>query len=183
MQDHFNSTATIASLSLGVITLIVGVSGTILGSPLLTNTMAASKTALISLEISQETYDNILTYKACIIMIIFFILVLICTLTGTLIDKFVTFLIALALGEFFAFITIVPWALAAMCCVSTNLRSQARAISLFVSYAIGGFPSPSIIGAIFDKSGEKTGIIIGFAWIIWAVIFSLIAWGFSVIYI
>ena len=65
------------------------------------------------------------------------------------------FLIGLALGELFLFLCISPCTVGTMTCVASNLRGQANAVSLFFSYALGGFLSPTIIGGVFDLLNRK----------------------------
>ena len=88
-------------------------------------------------------------------------------------------LVGIALGDFFLFTSITPFIIAMMTCVSNNLRGQCNAVSLFVSFTIGGIASPTAIGAIFEASSQLIGMLVAVGVLILAAIFWCIAWFIS----
>ena len=73
--------------------------------------------------------------------------------------------------------------MALMNSVSEDMRGQANGVSVFFIHLIGDFPSPYIIGWIFDIYGYYPGLVLTYAWLFWCIIFWGIAWNISVNFI
>ena len=54
--------------------------------------------------------------------------------------------------------------MALMNCVPKNLRGQANAVAVFFMHILGDFPSPVIIGYIFEYS-VYYGVLFTFLWL------------------
>lgn len=70
-----------------------------------------------------------------------------------------------------------------MDCVPDKLRGQANAMAIFFMHLFGDFPSPYVVGWIFDKYGYFEGTLFIDFWLLWAVLFWGIAANISVIFI
>ncbi|OMJ70400.1 hypothetical protein SteCoe_31624 [Stentor coeruleus] len=173
IENNFKVSSTTATSSLGGITIIVGILGTYLGSLLIDKKM---KNFINNDSIQQTTKDSIKTEKCCLISFQVCTLAFIISVTGVLINYLSTFLLGLALGEFILFLSISPVSISLMTSIPSNLRGQGNAVSLFFSYALGGFPAPSLIGIFFDVLSKTWGMTIAAAWLIWASLFWFLAW-------
>jgi hypothetical protein len=67
-----------------------------------------------------------------------------------------------------------------MYCVKDNLRGQANAMAIFFMHLLGDFPSPYIVGWIFEVTGYYEGTLFISFWLLWAVVFWGIAANISV---
>jgi ABC-type uncharacterized transport system YnjBCD permease subunit len=65
---------------------------------------------------------------------------------------------AIAIAEFFLFLSTGPLNTAVVNSVSATIRSSALAIELFLIHALGDVPSPKIIGWVSDKSNLSIGL-------------------------
>lgn len=127
-------------------------------------------------KITREKFDNISTEKSSEICYFAGLIGVSIATVATLINELIVFIMGLALGEFFIFLSISPFAIGIMACVSSNLRGQSNAVSLFFSYALGGFPAPTVIGGIFEVSDQKWGMVMATGWLFWSFFFWWLAW-------
>ena len=67
-----------------------------------------------------------------------------------------------------------------MYCVKDNLRGQANAMAIFFMHLLGDFPSPYIVGWIFEATGFFEGTLFISLWLLWAVVFWGVAANISV---
>lgn len=178
IEKNFKVSSTTATSSLGGITIVVGILGTYLGSLLIDKKM---KNFTNNDSIQLLTRDSIKTEKCCLISFQVCTIAFIISVTGVLVNYLSSFLLGLALGELILFLSISPVSISLMTSIPPNLRGQGNAVSLFFSYALGGFPAPSFIGILFDYSSKTWGMTIATAWLIWAILFWFLAWRISVI--
>ena len=150
--------------------------GTYCGAILLEKRMVIYNKELKEENIDVIEYENYRTEKSCKISFIAALVAVILATTGVLIDTFISFLFGLAFGEFFLFLSISPFSIGIMTCISTNLRGQSNAVSLFVSFAIGGFSAPTAIGGIFELADHKVGIAVATGFLFFASLFWFLAW-------
>jgi len=71
-------------------------------------------------------------------------------------------------------------AIALMNCVPDQLRGQANALAIFFMHLLGDFPSPYIVGWMFESSGFYEGTLLISVWLLWAVLFWAVASNASV---
>ena len=180
-------TSTVASLTVGAVTILTGIVGTVTGSMILKQMVAKYEVMLEQGSISVESVEHYRVEKASKIMTIGIALGFVLAVVGIAVSAvfnqskgFVFFVIVVGTGEFCLFVTIVPVAMTLFHCVPKHLRAQALAVSTNVEHAFGSIPSPAIIGAWFSAFGYYTSIIITNAWLIFSVILWSSTWFISV---
>ena len=180
----------LATYALGAITVFVGTVGTSCGSLLLNKYMIKYDQLHAKEMIKTEYLDLLRIEIATKIMPIGIGIGMIIATSATVFSYFfskpanyIVYLLGILFGEFFIFITISPTAISIMGSVPNHLRGQANGVSVFVMHALGDFPSPFIIGALFDIIGKFWGMIFTTSWLFFAVLFWTLAWNIAVIYI
>ena len=153
--------------------------GTYCGSVVLDIRMKKPNRDFQEQNISKENYENISTEKSCEICFWVSVIAVILSVIATAINNLIAFIIGLAAGEFFLFLSISPFAIGIMACVSSNLRGQANAVSLFIAYAVGGFPAPATIGGIFEVADLRWGMLVAVGWLFWCAVFWWLSWRMS----
>lgn len=91
------------------------------------------------------------------------------------------FMVLFTLAEYFMFLCITPIAMIILSCVPKHLRGMANALNTFINSAMGPALAPIIVGILFDAFGLYIGMAINAAWLIWSVLFWLLAWNSAVI--
>ena len=76
-------------------------------------------------------------------------------------------------AEFFLFASTAPTNISIMTSVSDALRSQALALTVGISHALGDFPSPILIGLIRDAVNNRVAMCVTACWLT----LSIICWG------
>lgn len=73
--------------------------------------------------------------------------------------------------------------MALMNSVPDDLRGQANAVAIFFMHLLGDFPSPYVVGWIFELYSYESGAFFTYSWLLWSVVFWGIAWNISVKFI
>jgi MFS transporter, Spinster family, sphingosine-1-phosphate transporter len=187
VQNYYHVSSSVSTYALGGITVFSGIVGTASGSAALNFLMKKYDALRQKDSIKAETLELIRVEKATLIMPFGMLFGLTFAVGGTILSYFfgkpmdvIIFLIGTGIGEYLIFITIAPTAMSLMTCVPTHLRGQANAVSVFLMHALGDFPSPFIIGALFDTVGMFVGMIFTTGWLIIAVVFWSLAWNIAV---
>jgi MFS family permease len=139
LSRHAGYSLSSAGFALGVITAVDGIGGTWLGGWLAQRWLRTNHRALY-----------LLSAWSCLMAI-----------PGALVaffgPRFVV-LPAIAIAEFFLFLSTGPLNTAVVNSVTATIRSSALAIELFLIHALGDVPSPKIIGWVSDKSNLSIGL-------------------------
>ena len=190
METYYHISSSSTAFAIGAITIISGILGTATGTLILNKLMKKYDTMMDEGTITNEVLEYYRLEKSCKMVPIGMFLGMMAT-TGSILFSvffaepwdFVFFIIGIGLGEFLLFTTISPTAMAIMNCVPKHLRPQANAVFANVSNILGDLPSPAIVGAWIGIFGYYISLVVTSAWLIFAVIFSIIGWNFSVRFI
>jgi len=181
LHDFYDSSETVAAYSLGGITVACGLIATFLGSMYMDR---KSRPFTQQKERGEITDDDLRAAKTQIGSKILFVVTtvgVIIGVAGAIIAVYILFMITLAGSEFFIFLGTGPVGMVLMSCVPPELRGQANAVAIFTMHLLGDFPSPFIIGVLFDLIGGYWTMILLIAWlgwaaIMWGVCFNLSRW-------
>ena len=85
--------------------------------------------------------------------------------TVIIVDKLYIYLAGLLVGEFLIFFCLSPYPIGFFNSVHRELREQAAAVGLFISCALGAFPSPVFTGILFQFVGFRWGMLVAVEWL------------------
>jgi hypothetical protein len=163
--------------------VICGIFATLAGSELLRKMMSKYEEMKEKDEINAEVLELIRVEKCTLIMTVgtlFSTIFMVCFLLPSFFMgnpwNYILEFIGLTLGEITFFLGSSSVGISLMICVPTNLRGQANAVSAFIMHLTGDFPSPFIVGALFDTIGYLFGMLFLMCWLFFAFIFWFIAY-------
>ena len=190
VESYYNVSSSTAALGIGAITIISGIIGTGTGSLILNKLMKKYELMMSEGSITNEKLERYRVEKSCEMILVGMSLGMVATVGSILFSiffaepwNFLFFIIGIGIGEFLIFATTSPNAFVIMNSVPKHVRPQANAVYANVSHILGDLPSPTIIGAWIEVFGYYLSMTLASAWLIFAVLLSIVAWNFSVGYI
>lgn len=169
---------TLAALSMGTLTVLCGVVATFLGSVYMDFLLKPAQTQADVGEICERRLRAIRTEVACGLSFSAVTLGAVVGTVAALFRSYVYFLAGFSTAEFLLFLYFLgsstgPVAMAVMSSVSSDLRAQANAISVFLMHLLGDFPSPYLVGVVSQWVGREWGLL---ALVLWLFV-GVAAWG------